>query len=583
MSGPATIQAWNPVNAALEGSAYTLAKTDAAELRRASAELVKLYEGNQRGYLLGYLATLIKNEVLQRRYQELATFSNVVRLLVDRTSTLGTLPVRVEWSNPQDQKLWDKIAEERMGDRPWDAVIPALARRTELCKTTVLLPTWDRRDGVIDLDIYTPNQIDVAYVPGNLRKTRPDKYRILCDEATDLHQVWDFSGLEPRVFVVDRDHREIDAGEAYDVRSADGSFLLPFTAFRTATAQADFFIWDGQTDLLEAQQFVNRCYTQLSVQLHFGCFKTAIASGSGWTPRNGEPLTLTMDPSEIVILPDPIAGETPPTLKFDGPASEGVIKALLETIGDYVSQAGAAVGLNPSAIRAKNEATSGYALQIESAALKSKHASTRTLARPPLRRVVANMRDTWNAFNGRERFSADGTFTVSIPDYGSGVTTREETDTDVLKMEKGIVSKRSLVLKHNPGITSKEIDDLLAASAVQESAMQRAQRLEILIRAGVLTKAEARTLEGLPELKAEAEKINPDRIQRAFLEVGIFRVDELRVALGFTPLGGDEGSRFVFIGQQPQAPQPGKKQNPPPAPPAGKAEPDQPAPPEGTP
>ncbi len=581
MSGPATIRSFDPVNAALEGSAYTLAKTDAAELRRASAELVKLYEGNQRGYLLNYLAGLIKNEVLRARYQELATFSNIVRLLVDRTSTLGTLPVRAEWDKKQDQELWDKIAEERMGERPWDAVIPALSRRTELCKTTVLLPTWDKKDKVIELDIYTPNLIDVAYAPGNLRKTRPDKYRILGEEATDLFQVWDFSGPVPRVYVVDRDHRELNDGEPYEVTDENAQPLRPFTAFRTALAQSDFFIWDGQTDLLEAQQFVNRCYTQLSVQLHFGCFKTAIAKGSGWNPRNGEPLTLTMDPSEIVCLPDPIAGEIPPDLKFDGPSSEGVIKALLETIADYVSQAGAAVGLNPSAIRAKNEATSGYALQIESSALKSKHASTRTLARPPLRRVIANIRSTWNAANPRERFSADGTFTVSIPDYGSGVTTREETDTDVLKMEKGIVSKRSLVLKHNPGIGTKEIDELLAADAVQESAMQRAQRLEVLIRAGVITKAEARTLEGLPELKAEAEKINPDRIQRAFLEVGIFRVDELRVALGFTPLGGDEGSRFVFIGQQ--APQPGKKQNPPPAPPAGKAEPDQPAPPEGTP
>ena len=49
--------------AAIQQSAYELAMEDRSDLTRVSAELVRLYEGNQMGYVWAYLAKLIKNEI----------------------------------------------------------------------------------------------------------------------------------------------------------------------------------------------------------------------------------------------------------------------------------------------------------------------------------------------------------------------------------------------------------------------------------------------------------------------------------------------------------------------------------------
>lgn len=463
------ITSFNPFTAELEQSSYRLGQQDRAELSRATTELINCYAGNQLGYLFGYLAKHIKSRELRTRYQTLAIFHNITRLLVDRVSTLGEVPVRVLWRHKNGsphgpaQRKWDEIATSKMGDVTWDAFIPSLARRRELTKTVVAAVEWDDKRKELLLCSYTPNVIDVGYEEGNYRKDRPDWYTLLRDESTSVYQKWDFSGGAARVVDTDSNGTEDGAAETYPVvdPETDGP-LVPFVAFRTDVPQDDFFVWDGQAELLAAQEFVNRCYTQLAIQLHYGVFKVPIVRGE-WIGKDGQPPAITLDPSEFIQEPyDPMSNDSGPKIRWDGPGAKEEIDSLLAVIGHWVEATAATFHLNPSAIRAKNEATSGYALQIESAALKVKHQMTRTLSLAPLRRLVHVMRTVWNYYNPGDKIPEDAAFEVVIPDYGSAVTLREEVDADVLLLEKGIKTLEQLILKYNPGISNEKVEQMLA-------------------------------------------------------------------------------------------------------------------------
>ncbi len=471
------ITSYDPFRAELESSSYRLGQQDRAELSRATTELINCYQGNQLGYLWGYLAKHIKSRELRVRYQTLAVYHNITRLLVDRVSTLGEVPVRVLWKHKNGsthgpaQRKWDEITATKMGDVTWDAFVPSLARRRELTKTVVAAVEWDEKRGELLLNSYAPNVIDVGYEEGNYRKDRPDWYVLLRDEATSVFQKWDFSGGSATVYDVNSQGMQDGESKSYPVPDPEtGGSLVPFVAFRTDVPQDDFFVWDGQAELLAAQEFVNRCYTQLAIQLHYGAFKVPIVRGE-WIGKDGQPPQITLDPSEFLQEPfDPMSNDTGPKIRWDGPAAKEEIDSLLAVIGHWVEATAATFHLNPSAIRAKNEATSGYALQIESAALKVKHQMTRTLSLAPLRRLVHVMRTVWNYYNPADKLPEDAAFEVVIPDYGSAVTLREEVDADVLLLDKKVKTLRQLILKYNPGISNEEVERMLAEDEDVEDA-----------------------------------------------------------------------------------------------------------------
>lgn len=485
--------------AAIQQSAYELALDDRSDLTRVSAELVRLYEGNQMSYVWAYLAKLIKNERIRRKYQELAVFHNILRLLVDRVSTLGQLPVGVYWKGQDGQwddagqELWDEIATERMGEKPWDALVPAIARRTELCKTAVAGVDWDGHNGEIDVRYWTPNNCDVGYAEGNERKTRPDRYYLLLEEATDWWQCWDFSDRRPGpsgvVYNTDRgqERREKDARPVLVLDPATGRSAVPFVTFRTHVASNDFFIWDGQEELLRSQEFVNRLYTQLSVTIHFGALKVPILSGS-WRDEDGTDTKreITYDWTEALEEPaDRLnPGNTGPKIRWDGPEVVGIIDGVIRAIHHEIATVAATFRISPKSVYSSNDPASGYSLQVENAALNGKHAATRTLARGRLKRLVELIRIVWDANNPRRRFPTGSYPVISIPNYGSFVTTEEETRSDIEKLRAGLVSRRTLVIKHNPGISNVELEELVKkgeAMDAREAASKNATDLRSVV------------------------------------------------------------------------------------------------------
>lgn len=67
------------------------------------------------------------------------------------------------------------------------------------------------------------------------------------------------------------------------------------------------------------------------------------------------------------------------------------------------------------------------------------------------------------------------------------------------------------------------------------------------VQSGILTIDEARSQKGMLP-KPVTSGVDPGIIQRAFLEAGFIRVNEMRATLGFPPIDGPAGEAFVAIG-----------------------------------
>ena len=472
------LKSFDPVNATLMRSSLHLAVQDRSHLSRISSELVNYYEGNHFIYLYEYLRRMISDSYILETYQKLATFSNVTRLLVDRIATVGRQPIRVLWKDadgnpsPQDQKLWEEILEHWIGRVNFDTWIRSVSKMTELTKTVTARVGWNDNHEFLSLGYYTPNTIDVGYEPGNLEAGYPDRYRILISEASDTYQVWNFASKDigPSGQVYEHDGAgEGDPSPVEVIDPVTKRSVIPFVTFQTRFSPHEYFVWDGQSEMRNAQEAINRWWTQISTLTHSGAFKMMVLSGD-WIAGDGESIRIPTDITKAIRVPaDQFGTETDPRKKiwWDGPDVSKDVDTILKVIEQNKQELAAAHGISPKALTASNEPASGYSLIVDDAALRGKHTESRSMFRIPLRRVVELMRLMWDAENRTgpggtpRKFSEGSTFEVYIPDYGTAVTSKEEVETSALLVEKGLSLRRTKILALNPGISDSDLNSLL--------------------------------------------------------------------------------------------------------------------------
>lgn len=469
------LAAFDVLGSALASSNYVAGVNDRRALATASADLEQLYQGNQLPYVLAWIGAQCKDPDIKELYQKLATFHNIVRLITDRISTTGKVPIPVSWVdqdgvfNDEAARLWEEIQANWMGAATWDAFVPATSRRTDLLKTLVAVVEWDSEHDQIQLGSYGPHEIDVAYEEGNLNKLEPDKYYLVREAAEDLCDVW---ARDPKTGVISI-HRSDRSSPALDpvhlqpiIDPRTRKPVMPFVSFRTVL-QRDFFVWDGQLEMISQQEFVNRLYTRLSVLVEMGANKIPWIAGSGWVDVDGNIASIPIDISKVLKIPDDGMGDTGTGKRFgfEGPGVKDEIESVLKAAEVAIDSAASANRVNPSMIRAKNEAASGYSLQVEAAALRDRHSEMRTLVRPSLTRLAQLIRLYWDHFSPtKKRFPAGVRPVVTIPDYASGVTSRDEVTSDIELVQAKLKPSLPVILKHSPGISpslAQEMADAL--------------------------------------------------------------------------------------------------------------------------
>lgn len=457
--------AFDPANTALRQSSAYLGLVDRRQRWDVAARLVRFYEGNQEPYLQQYIAALFKDKKLQARYGELASWENVTRWIVDRVTALGDDALQVTWANAADMKLWDEVAYQRAD---FDLFVGAMARYLELTKTVVALVSWDDDEECVRLDFLTPNVLEVAYSRHGLHPTCPDMWRLLKNEGGahgEEWQVWDFSTDAPKVYEEVAGKRGGSTAEPWEVVDPlTGRPLCPFVALRTNYAQREFFIDDGQMELLDGQEAINRTWTQLFANLHGGAFKVAVLQGPGWGVGGGgsRDVRLTLDQSEAIVCPNDPANTTQPTIRWDSPYDPAITTSLLEVIAKKRESMAQSFHFDASAIVATPKAESGIALWVRNQSLRKKLQWTRTLAAKPIAQIVWAMACVWNHYSRDPRkFTVTEKPTVKIPDPTFQMDPATELLIDKEKIAMGIMSRRDLVKKWRPELGEREVEALL--------------------------------------------------------------------------------------------------------------------------
>lgn len=438
-------------------------------LSEVSRTLVQLYEGNQLPYLYGWLAKLIRDPGIRVRYTELAVFHNLIRLLVDRVSTVGQ--ARVDWYNrttgkPDEaaQGLWEEIDSDWMST-PWDGFVEYLLRRTELLKVQVAGVEWDPWNQKIALAAYGPHEVDTSCYEDeasgveNPNELEPDYYTFPCGD------VWDFSSRAPGPSgrKIDEDG-EVDALPVLDPRT--GRSAVPFVRFASVEGPPDYWIWDGQDELRNMQEFCNRLYTRVSVLTEMGTNKIMVLSGGGWVDEEGQIAPIPIDITKAIKEPEDTFKDTGrPKLRWDGPNVVAEIDSALKTIGHWVEACAATFRIAARAVMSSNEPSSGYSLQIEFKSLLAKHDETRRRVRRRLERLSKLIRLYWDHYQPERAFSPDVYPVVVIPDYASGGITSDEIKSDISLVEAGLKRRLPVIYRYEPGIPASEANELAAMSA----------------------------------------------------------------------------------------------------------------------
>lgn len=593
------LKVYDPANLAIQNSAAQLRTQDESERMKRAGALVDFFDGNHRAYQEAYLAEIITDPTTLKNYQRHSRQANITRLIVNRLAIGGERPLRVTWADENGNEesedalkaslLWEQIAHR---DNKFDAFVKTVYQRTALTKTVVAAVTWDPYHGKVMFKHYTPNHVDVRRVEQNPDPARPDAYRILESEGMtggqgEVWRYYDFSDRGPVAWtwtsgsrtawdrgqnknatpmdMVDPD--TVDAAPAETVEGGEpvktGRALVPFVTFRTALPSHSFFVDDGQDDLYETQLFVNQLWSQISIALWYLSSAIAVLEGSGWEGNDSGPVRIPIDPS-IAIKRNisPLDGSSPGGLSFVNPSNAENIAQLLNVIQTQVAMAAAAQGISPDAVTVSSSVQSGVSLWIQGQEIRRWHNAFANISQASWEEFVRVARVTWDAQNPTDPFPAGVTHTVEMGEYRPSLSPEDELKNDKSRLDMGIDTLEDLIRKHHPELDDKEIQARIAPEeeaapvVVEETPLQVAQRLQILVSTGVLSKDEARkNLDPtLPKMDG-GSKATPE-IQRAVLEAGVLTVNEVRATYGFPPLPGEAGTKFVTLADPNATPAP---------------------------
>lgn len=570
--------------------------------KAAARALVRFYEGDQHWYMQSFFRTLINDPAIRKQYSALASQWNVTRYVVDQLSVLGSRPVEVSFQAVAGAKATEKaIAEagEKWGriahgegaaeSGDFDSWVAEVGRMAVLTSTVLGAVAWDDAHGRIAFRAYTPNLFDTKRADGNDDATTADIYRILVSDSDEnaqaTYRVFDFSGPVGETWTVKGDSWERPGAsglESVDLKAEPALLdvkdpkairsLVPFAPFRTRLPRGEYCSKDGQIDLIEAQKRVNHGLTQVAIAMHFLGFPVPVFEGPGWDSSDNAPLAISLDPS-VGIKPgyDVANPSNAGKVTFLNPGASANIETALNVIERQVAFAVSARGIPPDAVTVKVSAQSGVSLWIQREQLREFHTRIRAAFQAPLEHIVRAAIAYWNARCEKgDEFPANVEPVVTIPEANAALDPESDLAIDEKKKAMGIYSQADLYRKHRPDLSEKDIQERLdeeaqaAGGSEVETPLALAQRIQILVNAGVISKDEARiTID--PNLKPldGGAKATPE-LQRVVFEVGLIRRDEGRAFYGLPPIGGDEGKEFLYIEKgTPAVPAPAPAAEPP--------------------
>ena len=358
-------------------------------------------------------------------------FFNVVKKIINQLAAVYAKdPVR-EITGGENEKQDIAIFQEIVESSRLSVKMKIASRYAELLKTVLLRPVW--RKGRMDLDILTPDQLDVSY-----GDTPEDLTAVI---ITHFPESGKYDEVEYSLWNAEEWRRLNWQGHTIDSGSNPYG-ILPFVPVWDRYPIADFW-QEGGDDLINVQECINEKLTDLIYCIRQQGF------GVGWIRKGAKGGgLLQVDPGNLVELPENGA------LGFE--SQKAPIKEIVGAIEFLITQAGIMNGLSSSSLSTTTTRESGLAKVQSARELEEQRRDDIVLWSEYEKRLFDIFATVWNTHNPQRMFSDNSRLRINFADPKPVLTPKEQAETDRMLMDLGLKSPVDCILEQDPDIQTRE-------------------------------------------------------------------------------------------------------------------------------
>lgn len=403
---------------------YQAAMLDANRDRKANAaKRLDYYNDFQADYIREQLARhFAKPEKMT------PCFVNIVRKIVNQLSMVYVQDARRSLSggSERDQQIFQEIARACSLGAKWKLG----NRYAKLLGVAMMRPVW--RSGRLDLDVVTPDVLDVVYgdTPEDIQEVMVTHYPASGRNDEMTYSVWTadtFKRLDYRGNEIEQEPNPYG--------------VIPFVAVWNRVP-TDSFWTPGGEDLVVIQEAFNEKLTDLLYILRMQGF------GVGYIKGMREELPDLVGPGTFFNLPE--GGELG-FAKTNAPVAD-----TLATMDFILKQAAVSNGLPASSLTTDPTDESGVARIVGNRELEEMRRDDVDLFRGYERRLFCLVRTVWNYHSPARKISDKAELTVDFYDPKPAISADKQATLWDQMLAMGVISPVDIMMERNPDLSREE-------------------------------------------------------------------------------------------------------------------------------
>jgi len=419
---------WNSLAYSTIEKAFKESQIQANQTRKAEAlKRLCFYHDDQ----ISYLEERLKN-FYSKPENMTPLFINLIRKVVNNLAQVYLqAPTReVTGGGVGDEKIFAEI----YSSASVTTKMKTASRYAKILKTVVLRPVW--RKGKMDLDILTPDILDVEYgdVPEDLISMMITHYPSSNKHEEITYSLWT------------QDEVKILNYRGSTISTEQNPYLiLPFVPVWDYQPTSEFWL-PGGDDLVVAQEALNERLTDLLYVLRQQGFGAAYVKGlTGQTE-------IHLGPGSVTALP--VEGDMG-FAKTNAPITE-----IIEAIEFVLKQVAISNGLSASSLTTDPSEESGISKIISNRELEELRRDDVERFRHYEEQLFSMFRTVWNTHNPGRKLSEKCEISLDFYDPKPQTSMKEQAETWDKLMEMGVISAVDVVMQKNPDLKTR--DDAIA-------------------------------------------------------------------------------------------------------------------------
>lgn len=354
-------------------------------------------------------------------------FVNIVKKVTNNLAMTYLEPPKREVDGSQkDQEIFTEIASTT----GLDGKLKLASRYVKLLKSIMLRPVW--RGGKLDLDILTPNILDVEIgeSPEDLVSVLVTHYGASNRVEEITYSVW-----------TAEEWKKLNYRGQEIASEANPYQRIPFLPIWDSLPTDSFWL-EGGGDLVALQEAINLKLADLLYTLEHQAF------GVGWISGLGGGGKIKVDPGHMVSLP--VDG------KLGYANTNAPIEAVVAAIDKLVKWAAVSNGLPAASLSTEPTEESGLSKIVSNRELDELRRDDVALFRRYEAQLFDLMRVVWNAHNSTRKLSDKAKLKVDFYDPKPAMNANEQAQAWDRLSDLGIINAVDIALEHNPDLKTRE-------------------------------------------------------------------------------------------------------------------------------